>query len=43
MEDGDRIYVLRQQSAVVGLVSVPSASLPDELIRRLSIYDPVSR
>lgn len=24
-----------------GLFSVPSGSLPDELIRRLSVYDPV--
>jgi hypothetical protein len=42
MEDNDRVYVLRQQSVIGGIISVPSASLPDELIRRLSIYDPVS-
>ena len=34
---------LRQHSSLVpGLVSVPSGSLPDELIHRLSVYDPVS-
>jgi hypothetical protein len=44
MEDDEysRSSVLRQHSTVPGLVSVPSGSLPDELIRRLSVYDPVS-
>lgn len=41
-EEEQKTYVLRQPSTVPGLVSVPSASLPDELIRRLSVYDPVS-
>ena len=35
-------YGLRQPSIVPGLLSQVSGSLPDELIRRLSVYDPVS-
>jgi len=46
MEDDEhtRFYVLRQPSIVPqGMVSMQSGgSLPDELIRRLSIHDPVS-
>ena len=41
-EDEQRTPALRQASTVVGLISVPSGSLPDELIRRLSVYDPSS-
>ena len=40
---GGRSFVLRQLSSVApGLLAQPSGSLPDELIRRLSVYDPVS-
>jgi hypothetical protein len=41
-EQQQHVYLLRQTSALApGLASVHLHSLPDELIRRLSVYDPV--